>query len=290
MGNLNKPVFDTDDIQLLKAIGRHGFIDMNYIYKFYKTNCKPDTAKRRIKQLVKHRYLHEEKMFEPRGFTLSGKDGYSAFCLDREGLNYMRFLGYDVPNYVAMLTKSAPYRIYHQVQVATVCDSIKLAYHRKQGRFEVDQILNERESTLSDQENQPDAMILFKHTAGNEGLVAIFVELERSYARWQRIDAKICAYHNVIQANKYLQELKLPIVAYRVLFVAQTDSQFKTLKSKIELCTNVDKVEILVCRYKDVCTHGDNWIYEVPGSEEKYRLLGTLSREKKNNKEKENQI
>lgn len=285
MGNSNKPVIDEDDVELLKAINRHGFIDMNYICKFYKNNCKHDTAKRRIKQLVKHRYLHEEKMFEPKGFTLSGRDGYSAFCLDREGLNFMRFLGYEAPNNVAMLTKAAPYRIYHQVQVATVCDSIELAYRKKRGRFEVDQILNEREATLTEQENQPDAMLLFKHTAGNQGLIAVFVELERSYARWQRIDAKICAYHNVIKSNKYLQELKLPIVAYRILFVAQTDSQFNTLKAKISLCANINNVEVLIARYKDVCTKSCEEVYESPILENKYKLLSNLTNAKLNEEE-----
>lgn len=207
-------------------------------------------------------------MFEPSGFTLSGKDGYSAFCLDREGLNYMRFLGYDVPNYVAFLTKAAPYRVYHQVQVATACDSIQLAYHKKEGRFVVDQILNEKEATLSDQENQPDAMILFKNASNSQGLIVVFVELERSYARWQRIDAKIETYYNVIKNKKYLKELKLPIIAYRILFIAQTDSQFKTLKSKIELCANLEKVEVLIVKYREVCNHGDSWIYEIPGYNE----------------------
>lgn len=279
MGNLNKPVFDAEDISLLKAIARHGFVDMGYIYKFYKPNRKKETVMRRIKQLAKWDFIHIEKMFEPSGYTLTGKEGYAAICLDREGHIFLRVLGYEAPNYKPLLQKAAPYRIYHQVQVATVCDSLELAYKERDGMFVVDRVLNERDATLSDQENQPDAMLLFRYNRQeDQGLIAVFLEMERSYARWQRIEAKLDAYVNAVRKRKYQNELGLPIIAYRVLFVSETISQYDTLRAKIELCESAKKIDVLVAKYFDVCNRGAARIYQLPihDREESYGLLSSL--------------
>ena len=40
MGNINRPKLDSEDIELMRKIGKHNFVDMIYIYKFYKTKCK----------------------------------------------------------------------------------------------------------------------------------------------------------------------------------------------------------------------------------------------------------
>ena len=40
MGNINRPKLNTEDIELMRKIGEHNFVDMIYIYKFYKTDCK----------------------------------------------------------------------------------------------------------------------------------------------------------------------------------------------------------------------------------------------------------
>lgn len=281
MGNKNEPKLDEEDIQLLKAIARHGFVDIQYVLKFYRLGCKERTVRERVKQLAKHHYLYEEKMFIPPAYTMSQKTGYVAYCLGREGLAYMRFMGEEVPNYQATLTKAAPYRIYHQVQVATVCDSIEEAFRkREKGIYVVDSILNEKEATLSDQSNQPDAIILFKSKTNNHhGVLAIFVELERSYARWQRIDAKLEAYYKNFSLNKYAEELKIPIVAHRLLFVSQTDMQFNTLLRKIELCSNVDKIEILIAQYSDVCINSTTPIYKTPKNQNTFSLLSVLKKE-----------
>lgn len=280
MGHITQPKLDSEDIKLLKAIAKHGFVDMFYVYKFYKPSCKKETVMRRIKQLAKHKYIHEEKMFVPPSYTMLERTGYVALCLDREGLAMMRFMGEEVPNYMSTLTKAAPYRIYHQVQVATVCDSIELAFkNRTEGMFIVDQILNERESTLHDQENQPDALILFK-SKKQEGLVAVFIELERSYAQWKRIDAKLEAYSKSFDLKKYNKELKLPIVASRLLFVSQTKSQYLTLMRKIEICKHSKEVEILLAKYNEVCERSVNRIYQKPLDQNFYGLLSNLKNEK----------
>ena len=55
MGNINRPKLNTEDIELMRKIGEHNFVDMIYIYKFYKTDCKKRTVNERITQLAKHR-------------------------------------------------------------------------------------------------------------------------------------------------------------------------------------------------------------------------------------------
>lgn len=276
MSNKNRPILDEEDLKLLHAIARHGFVDMQYVYKFYKVNLRKESVRSRIRQLALYQYIKVEKMFQPREYREIWREGYTAICLDHAGLDYFRFLGMDVPNYTKVLKKAAPYRIYHQVQVATVCDSLAQAYDRYSGSFRVEKILNEREATLTDQENQPDAMLLFKHEK-NPGLIGIFIELERSYARWQRIDAKLQAYGRMIKLKKYEKELKLPIIAYRILFVAQTDNQYDTLKAKIQLCKNSDKLQILVAKYREVCNSGTDQIYCNPLNDDmKFVLLADL--------------
>ena len=52
MGNINRPKLDTEDIELMRKIGKHNFVDMIYIYKFYKTDCKKRTVNERITQLA----------------------------------------------------------------------------------------------------------------------------------------------------------------------------------------------------------------------------------------------
>lgn len=42
MGNINRPKLNTEDIELMRKIGEHNFVDMIYIYKFYKTDCKKE--------------------------------------------------------------------------------------------------------------------------------------------------------------------------------------------------------------------------------------------------------
>ena len=65
MGNKNRPKIDYDDIELMKKIGKHNFVDMIYIYKFYKIDCKQRTVTERINQLAKYNYLKIIRTFVP---------------------------------------------------------------------------------------------------------------------------------------------------------------------------------------------------------------------------------
>ena len=70
MGNINRPKLDTEDIELMRKIGKHNFVDMIYIYKFYKTDCKKRTVNERITQLAKYRYLSIIETFIPPEYTV----------------------------------------------------------------------------------------------------------------------------------------------------------------------------------------------------------------------------
>ena len=69
MGNHNRPKIDQDDIELMKKIGRHNFVDMLYVYRFYKVDCKKRTVNDRINQLANHNYLNVIKTFVPPEYT-----------------------------------------------------------------------------------------------------------------------------------------------------------------------------------------------------------------------------
>lgn len=70
MGNINRPKLDSEDIELMRKIGKHNFVDMIYIYKFYKTKCKKETVKRRVIQLTKYKYLNVFETFVPPEYTV----------------------------------------------------------------------------------------------------------------------------------------------------------------------------------------------------------------------------
>ena len=75
MGNINRPKLDTEDIELMRKIGKHNFVDMIYIYKFYKTDCKKRTVNERITQLAKYRYLSIIETFIPPEYTVKKNEG-----------------------------------------------------------------------------------------------------------------------------------------------------------------------------------------------------------------------
>lgn len=280
MGHNNKPKIDSEDLYLLKIVAKYGFVDTIFIRRFYKTNCKAETVYRRIKQLVRHQWLYEESLFVPPDYRADTRESYAAYCLGSVGLDYFRFQGMEIPNYISTLGKAAPYRVYHQVQVATVCESIEQAYkNRTEGTLEVAEILSEREATLKDRENQPDALVLFKRKNGQPGLIAIFIEVERSYARWNRIASKLAAYRDSFQLKKYQEELKLPIIASRLLFIAQTSGQYETLRKKVSMCKESKEIEVLLVKYEDVCNCTLEKVYFLPDdSDDNFHLLETLNK------------
>lgn len=277
MGNSTQPRINEEDLDLMRRIAKHGFVDMVYIYKFYKRNCKPRTVDDRITQLEKYDYLYTIKMFQPPEYVLTGKTGYRAVTLGTKGLQLMRYQGFVIPDYVNALKKASPYRTYHQVQVATVCDYIQENYEYSNSKFIVHRILNEREACLDERKNQTDAMIIFKSRSDEkEVFVSVMIEMERSYARVERIESKLKSYYNSFHDKSYSKLVQLPLMNQRVLFVSQTDSQFNLIKEKIEKCEIAKKMEVLVVKYSDVCKHTLEKVYIQPFTEKKAYLLSNL--------------
>ena len=93
MGNINRPKLNTEDIELMRKIGEHNFVDMIYIYKFYKTDCKKRTVNERITQLAKHRYLSIIETFIPPEYTVKKIKGYKIVSLGAKGVEIMKDLG-----------------------------------------------------------------------------------------------------------------------------------------------------------------------------------------------------
>lgn len=278
MGNVSRPRLDTEDKKLLEYIAKYGFVDMCFVYKFYKTNCRRDTVERRIMQLVKHKLLLAEKMFVPHNYVLTGKDGYKALTLDRLGLEMMEAMGFDVTDYRKTMKDSASYRVYHQVQVATLCESMSKNFNENEKLFRVKMILSEKDACLPERNNQPDAILIFERTDNTPGCIAIFVELERSYTSKNLIHSKLASYATVIRDKSYKKHLKLPIVAQRVLFASQTDSQIETIKKKIEASPFAEEIEILVAKYSEACERSLESIYEQPKTNKKYKLLQNMQK------------
>ncbi|MDF9825903.1 hypothetical protein M2475_002284 [Breznakia sp. PF5-3] len=279
MGHKTKPRIDIEDRMLMEKIARYGFLDMCFILKFYKIDCKQRTIDERINQLAKYGFLKIRKMFIPHDYILSGKTGYKAVTLGREGLQMMNALGYPVTDYRDTLRNAASYRVYHQVQVATVCECVKQAFNlAANSKFKVDRILSEKESCLPKRINQPDAIILFKRIDQEfPGKIAIFIELERSYASKDRIHSKLASYAAVFEDKAYSKYLKTKIIAQRVLFISQTDLQIETIHHKIEQSPFSKEIEILTAKYSDVCNQTLETVYHQPVTNNTYRLLQKMS-------------
>ena len=169
MGNRNYPKIDSGDMELFQRINKHGFVDMYYIYKFYKTDCKPRTVADRINQLIHHRYLFEKKTFIPPDYSSTTVSAYKIIGLGILGQRLIDASGFKSHDYSKVLKSASPYRMYHQVQLTTVCDMIQLGYLTSESNFELFQILNEKESYLESAGNMPDATLLFRRKNGLPG-------------------------------------------------------------------------------------------------------------------------
>lgn len=126
MGNRNYPKIDSRDMELFQRINKHGFVDMYYIYRFYKTDCKPRTVTDRINQLIYHRYLFEKKTFIPPEYSSTNMKAYKIIGLGVMAQRLLDGAGVIVHDYNSILKNASPYRMYHQVQLTTVCDTIQL--------------------------------------------------------------------------------------------------------------------------------------------------------------------
>ncbi len=280
MGNINRPKLDTEDIELMRKIGKHNFVDMIYIYKFYKTECKKETVKRRIIQLAKHRYLSIIETFIPPEYTVKKMKGYKIVSLGAKGVEIMKDLGAEVETNLKTLKNASSYRMYHQCQVAMVCDMMEYEFKNSGSKFEVAEIYNEKEAFIKDTGNMPDAVILFRPKAeymtySKERYIILFVEVERSYSSLKRFRSKVRAYENAIAEGTYIKHFDISAMAQRVLFVAQTDGQFKTILDKINEA-GYDDIDILVSKYSQTCNAPSDRIYTNPKNGEKYKLLSNL--------------
>ena len=126
----------------------------------------------------------------------------------------------------------------------------------------------------------PDAVVLFRPKAeylmsSKERYMVVFIEIERSYASLKRFKSKIRAYENTIAEEIYIKHFGISAMAQRVLFVAQTDGQFKTILDKINE-TGYDDIGILVSKYSQTCNAPTTRIYTNPKNYEKYKLLSNL--------------
>ena len=277
MGNRNYPKIDSRDMELFQRINKHGFVDMYYIYKFYKTDCKPRTVTDRINQLIHHRYLFEKKTFIPPEYSSTNMKAYKIIGLGVMAQRLLDGAGVIVHDYNSILKNASPYRMYHQVQLTTVCDTIQLGYKNGNSNFELFQILNEKESYLESVGNMPDAALLFRQKNGSPGCVIVFVELERSYASMERISSKMINYFFSFSNNDYGKMWGLPIISYRVLYVAQTNSQYNVLKEKITLSDNHKEMNVLITRYSDIISHPLEDIYYDFNADQQIKLLGNMA-------------
>lgn len=280
MGNINRPKLDSEDIELMRKIGKHNFVDMIYIYKFYKTDCKKRTVNERITQLAKHRYLSIIETFIPPEYTVKKKKGYKIVCLGAKGVEIMESIGVEAELNLKAFKNASSYRMYHQCQVAMVCDMMEYEFKNSGSKFEVAEIYNEKEAFIKDTGNMPDAVILFRPKAeymtySKERYIILFVEVERSYSSLKRFRSKVRAYENAIAEGIYIKHFDISAMAQRVLFVAQTDGQFKTILDKINEA-GYDDIDILVSKYSQTCNSPADRIYTNPKNGEKYKLLSNL--------------
>ena len=280
MGNINRPKLDTEDIELMRKIGKHNFVDMIYIYKFYKTDCKKRTVNERITQLAKYRYLSIIETFIPPEYTVKKKKGYKIVCLGAKGVEIMESIGVEAELNLKVFKNASSYRMYHQCQVAMVCDMMEYEFKNSGSKFEVAEIYNEKEAFIKDTGNMPDAVILFRPKAeymtySKERYIILFIEVERSYSSLKRFRSKVRAYENAIAEGTYIKHFDISAMAQRVLFVAQTDGQFKTILDKINEA-GYDDIGILVSKYSQTCNAPSDRIYTNPKNGEKYKLLSNL--------------
>lgn len=280
MGNINRPRLNSEDIELMRKIGKHNFVDMIYIYKFYKNNCKKRTVNDRITQLAKHRYLNVMETFVPPEYTAKKMKGYKIVSLGVKGIEIMKDIGVEVETNLKVLRNASSYRMYHQCQVAMVCDSLEYEFKNSKSKFEVAEIYSEKESFVKEAGNMPDAIVLFRPKAEylisrTERYIVVFIEIERSYSSLKRFKSKLKAYENTITEGTYIKSFGISAMEQRVLFVAQTDGQFKTIQDKINK-TKYDNIGILVSKYSETCTAPTDRVYTSPKNGEKYKLLSKL--------------
>ena len=276
MGNKNKPRILDDDIELMVRIAKHGFVDMDYIQLFAYKGRKKDTIERRILQLTLHDFLIVERTFIPARYTASFRTGYKIVTLGKRGLQYMGDMGYEAKDNTKAFLNYSPYYMYHQVQVATVCDILQQEYEQGVSNWYVGEILNEKEAYLEEASNRPDAVLIFKHRTKTSA-VLVYLEMERSYPKQERLERKIRAYNRLVNEELYANALSLTVIDHRVLFVSKVRNDRQLLIRRIQEYKGKIDFNLLVAGYEDVTKEPLNDIYEMPlHVEETYKLMGQL--------------
>ena len=278
MGHKNKPRLMPEDMDLMERIVRHGFVDMDYVYRFSYTAKKERTIVDRLNQLVLYDYLIIDKTFIPPNCTASYRTGYKIITLGKKGLQLMEDMGYDVKDNTKAFLSYSSYYMYHQVQVATVCDILQQEYEQGVSNWYVDEILNEKEAYLEEASNRPDAVLIFKHKDRTKtSAVLVYLELERSYPKQERLERKIRAYNRLVNEELYANALSLTVIDHRVLFVSKVRNDRQLLTRKIQEYKGKIDFNLLVAGYEDVTKDPLNDIYEMPlHVEETYKLMGQL--------------
>ena len=278
MGHKNKPRILDDDIELMIRIARHGFVDMDYIQLFAYEGRKKETIDRRILQLALHDFLIIERTFIPANHTASFRTGYKIVTLGKRGLQYMEDMGYETKDNTKAFLNYSPYYMYHQVQVATVCDILQQAYEQGVSNWYVDEILNEKEAYLEEASTRPDAVLIFKPKDRTKtSAVLVYLELERSYPKQERLERKIRAYNRLVNEELYANALSLTVIDHRVLFVSKVRNDRQLLIRKIQEYKGKIDFNLLVAGYENVTKEPLNDIYEMPlHVEETYKLMGQL--------------
>lgn len=278
MGHKNKPRLMPEDMDLIERIARHGFVDMDYVYHFAYTEKKERTIVERLNQLALYDYLIIDKTFNPPNCTASYRTGYKIITLGKKGLQLMEDMGYDVKDNTKAFLSYSSYYMYHQVQVATVCDILQQEYEQGVSNWYVDEILNEKEAYLEEASNRPDAVLIFKHKDRTKtSAVLVYLELERSYPKQERLERKIRAYNRLVNEELYANALSLTVIDHRVLFVSKVRNDRQLLTRKIQEYKGKIDFNLLVAGYEDVTKDPLNDIYEMPlHVEETYKLMGQL--------------
>ena len=278
MGHKNKPRLMPEDMDLIERIARHGFVDMDYVYHFAYTEKKERTIVERLNQLALYDYLIIDKTFIPPNCTASYRTGYKIITLGKKGLQLMEDMGYDVKDNTKAFLSYSSYYMYHQVQVATVCDILQQEYEQGVSNWYVDEILNEKEAYLEEASNRPDAVLIFKHKDRTKtSAVLVYLELERSYPKQERLERKIRAYNRLVNEELYANTLSLTVIDHRVLFVSKVRNDRQLLTRKIQEYKGKIDFNLLVAGYEDVTKDPLNDIYEMPlHVEETYKLMGQL--------------
>lgn len=254
------------ELKLLVSIGKHGFVDVDFIRKFIFPDLKKETIRRKLTALSKHDFIVYTDTFIPKGFTMSNFTGYRIYALGKRGLEYIEYLGIDALDNTKTIQSSSPYRMYHQVQVATVNEALQSTFVENHfSNFQYYDCLNEKESYNDILQHQPDAFVIIKSKVTNN-FAGLFIEVERSYSTERRLRSKLLNYKSAIQSRYYDDKVGIKFVRYRILFIAQSENEYEELKRKLSEILEEIAIDVAVCRYAELIENSDKNIYELPGN------------------------